>query len=67
MCHGKFGFSRPDIDGNKLAKGVCLARKVRDREVVPSVVNFSSFEFESASKGLKGFKKLKKLKSSCWR
>ena len=30
---GKFGFSRPDLDGNKLAKGMCLARKARDREV----------------------------------
>ena len=31
--YGKFGFSRPDLDGNKLAKGMCLARKARDREV----------------------------------
>ena len=33
-----------DLDGNKLAKGMCLARKVRDRSVyvvVPMVVNFS--------------------------
>ena len=30
---GKFGFSRPDLDGNKLAKGMCLARKARDREM----------------------------------
>ena len=22
--YGKFGFSRPDLDGNKLAKGMCL-------------------------------------------
>ena len=29
----KFGFSRPDLDGNKLAKDMCLARKARDREV----------------------------------
>ena len=28
----KFGFSRPDLDGNKLAKGMCLVRKARDRE-----------------------------------
>ena len=28
--YGKFGFSRPDLDRNRLAKGVCLAR---DREV----------------------------------
>ena len=29
----KLGFSRPDLDGNKLAKSMCLERKVRDREV----------------------------------
>ena len=31
--YGKFGFSRPDMDGSKLAKGMCLGRKARDREV----------------------------------
>ena len=31
--YGKFDFSRPDLDGNKLAEGMCLARKARDREV----------------------------------
>ena len=31
--YGKFGFSRRDLDGNKLAKGMCLVRKARDREV----------------------------------
>ena len=31
--NGKFG-SRPDLDGNKLAKGMCLVRKARDREVI---------------------------------
>ena len=31
--YGKFGFSRPDLDGNKLANGKCLWKKVRDREV----------------------------------
>ena len=30
--YGKFGFSRPYLDGNKLAKGMYLAGKVRDRE-----------------------------------
>ena len=30
---GKFGFSRPDLDGKKLAKVMCLARRARDREV----------------------------------
>ena len=29
--YGKFGFSRPDLDGNKLAKGMYLARKASDR------------------------------------
>ena len=33
VSYCKFGFSRPDLDGNKLAKGVCLARKAGDREV----------------------------------
>ena len=31
--YGQFGFSRPDLDGNMLAKGICLARKARDIEV----------------------------------
>ena len=31
--YGKFGFSRLDLDGNKLAKGRCLASKMRDKEV----------------------------------
>ena len=31
--YGRFGFSRPDLNGKKLAKGMCLARKARDREV----------------------------------
>ena len=31
--YSKFGFSRPYLDGNKLAKGICLARKMRDKEV----------------------------------
>ena len=31
--YGKFGFSRPDLDGNKLAKVMCLVRKVTDREL----------------------------------
>ena len=31
--YSMFGFSRPDLDGNKLAKGMCLVRKMGDREV----------------------------------
>ena len=31
--YDKFGFSRPDLDGNKLAKRMYLVRKARDREV----------------------------------
>ena len=31
--YGKFGFSRPDLDGNKLAKVMYLARKVSNKEV----------------------------------
>ena len=34
VSFGKFGFSRPDLDGNKLAKGKCLVRQVRDKEVL---------------------------------
>ena len=49
--YSKFGFFRPDLDGNKLAKGMCLARKARDREafnlIVPRVVNYSVFFLES--------------------
>ena len=30
--YGKFGFSRPDLNGKKLAKGMCLVKKARDRE-----------------------------------
>ena len=29
---GKFGFSTPDLDRNKLDTRMCLARKARDRE-----------------------------------
>ena len=29
----QFGFSRLGLDGNKLAKDICLARKMRDKEV----------------------------------
>ena len=31
--YGKFGFSRSDLDGNKLGKDIYLARKARDREM----------------------------------
>ena len=34
--YSKFGFSRPDLDGNKPAKGMCLVRKARDRECLSS-------------------------------
>ena len=33
VSYGKFSFSRPDLDGNKPAKGKCLERKARDKEV----------------------------------
>ena len=42
--YGKFGFSRPDLYGNKLAKGMYIARKTRDKEVylvVLTEINFS--------------------------
>ena len=39
--YSKFGFSRQDLDGNELAKSICLARKARGREVLfPRVVIF---------------------------
>ena len=44
--YGTIGFSRSDLHGNKLAKGMCLARKARDREVfliLLNVVNYSVF------------------------
>ena len=43
--HGKFGFSRPDLDGNQLAKGICLVRKARGREVLSRVLRVVIFEF----------------------
>ena len=27
------GFSRPDLDGNKPANGICLSKRARDKEV----------------------------------
>ena len=33
VSYSEFCFSRPDLDGNKPAKGKCLERKARDREV----------------------------------
>ena len=49
----KFVFSRPDSNGKKLAKGVCLARKMRDKEVfylvVPRVANISVNPFTGNS------------------
>ena len=41
--YGKFGFSRLDLDGNKLAKSMCLARKARDREVFIQLYQGLSF------------------------
>ena len=40
VSYGKFSFSRPVLDGNKLANK-CLARDL----VVPRFFNFSFFEF----------------------
>ena len=50
--YGKFGFSRLDLDGNKLAKGMYLARKASDREVFLVVPRIVIFEIKSALKGL---------------
>ena len=43
-----FGFSRPDLDENKLAKGMCLARRATDREVFS--IEGSHFEFLNLSR-----------------
>ena len=39
---GKFGFFRPDLDGNKLATGMSLARTARDRVFIyfTRVINY---------------------------
>ena len=51
VSYSKFGFSRPDLDGNKPAKGKYLARKARDKEMFISSVTkgrlFFLFEFNS--------------------
>ena len=41
--YGKFGFSRLDLDGNKLAKGMYLVRKTSHREVFNLIVPRVSF------------------------
>ena len=38
LVRSKLGFSRPDLDGYKVAKGKYLARKARGKEVLPIVV-----------------------------
>ena len=43
--YSKFGFSRPDLDGNKLAKGECLARKASDEKCLSSSTEGRHFEF----------------------
>ena len=45
VFYGKFGFSRPDLDGNEPGKGKCLVRKMRDEEV------FNSFCLSRPGKG----------------
>ena len=45
--YGNFDFSRPDLDGNKLAKGMCLARKAREEKCLSSTTeghHFGIFE-----------------------
>ena len=48
------GFSRPDLDGNKLAKGMCSARKVKIEKCLSNctVSRQLIFELKSASKEL---------------
>ena len=43
--YGKFGFSRPDLDGNKLAKGMYLARKLVIENCSSSSTKGVIFEF----------------------
>ena len=45
--YSKFGL---DLDGNKLAKGMCLARKVRDRDSSTEGRQFFFFEFLNLSR-----------------
>ena len=45
VYYGKFGFSRPDLDGNKLAIGECFARKARDRVVFSGCTEGPIFYF----------------------
>ena len=54
--YGKFGFSRPDIEGNKLAKGMFLARKQEIKKCLSSGTEGRQFfcsKLKLASKGLK--------------
>ena len=56
-AYSKFGLSRPDLDGNKLAKGIYLARKARDRELSNYTKGrqlFCFFEFLKLSRRQKG-------------
>ena len=54
VSYCKFGISRPDLDGTKLAKGKCLVRKVRLKSVYLEVPTeghqFFLFEFKPALK-----------------
>ena len=51
ISNGKFGFSRPDLDGNKAAKGKCLARKVRVKEVTEGRKFFNFLILSQVGKG----------------
>ena len=52
--YGKFGLSRPDLDGNKLAKSMYLARKARDRECLSSCTKGRHFGITEIKSSLKG-------------
>ena len=50
VCYSKFGFSRLDLNGNMAAKGNCLARKARDKDMFST--ESCQFLFKLALKGL---------------
>ena len=45
VSYGKLDFSRPDLYGNKPAKGKCLAGKARDKEVLFCSIEGHQFFF----------------------
>ena len=51
IYYSKFGISKPDLDGNKAAKGKCLAGKVRNKEVTEGRQFFNFLILSRPGKG----------------